>query len=113
MEVGQNESSLGTPSYHKYHLVVTKAHGGPECHTFDTLNELKEALGLYHGQRVSCLVFEGERWNISTYPRKLLRPDGSVECDIHPTPKEVVPDLDGFLFDDVDVIDDEDIEFFK
>lgn len=107
---GQNEHDSGQPedsTNKKFYLIVVPEHGKPECITFDAKETLIDELRALSKKRVSCYVIEGERWHISLPPRKLIRPDGTVEADISHSQQTVQIDTDGFLFDDPDVIDDD------
>lgn len=107
MDNGQNESDSGQQQGEKFHLVTIPAHGAPECITFDTEDQLTEALRAMHGKRVSCYVFEGSRWHISLPPRKLLDSDGRVVADLSPDPVGPAPDPSGLMFDDPESDDDD------
>lgn len=115
MHNGQNDHDAGQPgentSNKKFYLIVVPEHGKPDCKQFDTKDELIDELRSLSKKRLSCYVIEGERWHISLPPRKLLRPDGSVEADISFPKNNIAIDVDGFLFEDPEVFDDDDDDF--
>lgn len=110
MDNGQNENDTTELDEGPYHVVVVPMHGPPECTTYDSKDLVVAALKAIHGRRVSCFVFNGERWNISLPPRKLLNSDGRVVADLT-SPSTNTPDPSGLMFDDPEVYDDD--EFFK
>lgn len=112
MDNGQNESDSGQQQCEKFHVVTIPAHGIPECITYDTQAELIEALRANHGKRVSCYVFEGKRWHISLPPRKLLNSEGQAIAELSPSLSGSSPDLNGLMFDDLEVVDGDD-EYFN
>jgi hypothetical protein len=110
MHSGQSEHDQELPkdSPDKFYLVVVPEFGKPECKEFDTKDTLVAELRQLSKKRVSCYVFCGERWHISLPPRKLISANNVVEADLSPPPDVIQIDVDGFLFDDVAVVDDND-----
>lgn len=106
MHNGQKESEPDQKNP-KFYLMIVPAHGKPECKEFATKDALVDELRSLANKRVSCYVFEGERWHISLPPRKLIAPDGTVDADISYSPNSVAIDMEGFLFDDLTVVDDD------
>lgn len=106
MHNGQKESEPSRKSL-KFYLIIVPAHGRPECKEFVSKDDLINELRSLSRKRVSCYVIEGERWHISLPPRKLIAPDGTVDSDLSYTPESVAIDMEGFLFDDLTVVDDE------
>lgn len=114
MPNGQNEHDSGQPedsADKKFYLIVVPEHGKPECITFDAKEDLVDELRALSRKRVSCYVIEGERWHISLPPRKLIRPDGTVEADISYVEQTLRIDDNGFMFDDDDAVVDDDDDF--
>lgn len=114
MDNGQNVSDTGPPEPDKYnyHIVIIPAHGPPEAHSFKLKEELIDVLRAQHGRRTCCFVYEGNRWNISLPPRRLLNSNGEIEAELSAEFKHTLPDPSGMMFDDMDVVDEDD-EYFK
>jgi hypothetical protein len=110
MNSGQNESDSGYEGGddNRFYLMIIPAHGKPECKEFMLKDDLVAELRSLSKKRVSCHVFEGQRWHISLPPRKLISPDGSIEADLSHNPDSVEIDLEGYLFEDPSVVDDDD-----
>jgi hypothetical protein len=109
MHNGQNESEPSQEDItdKKFYLMIVPAHGKPECKEFTLKDDLVSELRALSKKRVSCHVFEGQRWHISLPPRKLISPDGTVDADLSHNPETVSIDIEGYLFDDPEVIDDD------
>lgn len=110
MSNGQNESDSGHEDGDdtRFYLMIIPAHGKPECKEFMLKDDLVAELRSLSKKRVSCHVFEGWRWHISLPPRKLISPDGSIEADLSHNPDSVEIDIEGYLFEDPSVVDDDD-----
>ena len=110
MHNGQSEHDQGqtkdSPD-NKFYLVVVPDIGRPECKEFENKDDLVTELRQLSKKRVSCYVFRGERWHISLPPRKLISPDNTIEADLSQVHDVVKIDVDGFLFDDLVVTDDD------
>lgn len=112
MDNGQSKSEPVPPDIDKYYVVTVPTHGAPACLCFNTKDELVELLRGYSGKRMCCYVFKGSRWHISLPPRKLLNSEGEIEAELSNIAGSSVPDMNGMMFEDMEVIDDSD-DYFK
>jgi hypothetical protein len=110
MHNGQSEPETGhaeDSNPDKFYLIVVPDFGKPECKEFTAKDDLVVELRKLVKKRVSCFIVKGERWHISLPPRKLISSNNIIEADLTHVDDSVEIDVDGFLFDDPDVIDDD------